>query len=63
MLLPRILCGGAAWAYMVVCKPILVFSLNLSQAEQFGSCSDPYKLKIYVGKDNNALLKSQIWEI
>ena len=26
---------GAATAYPVVCKPILVFSLSLSQAEQF----------------------------
>jgi len=43
ILLPKSLCGGggAAWliwwssvAYMVVRKPILVFSLSLSQAQQ-----------------------------
>ena len=43
ILLPKSLCGGASMAYMVkkgasmaymVCKPILVFSLSLSQAEQ-----------------------------
>ena len=28
------LCGGKATAYVVVCKPILVSSLTLSQAEQ-----------------------------
>ena len=41
--LSKSLCGGASMAYMVknwasmaymVCKPILVFSLSLSQAEQ-----------------------------
>ena len=32
ILLPKSLCGGGWWGW--VCKPILVFSLSLSQAEQ-----------------------------
>ena len=31
--MPKISCGGGGWWW--VCKPILVFSLSLSQAEQF----------------------------
>ena len=33
ILMPKISCGGGGWWW--VCKPILVFSLSLSQAEQF----------------------------
>ena len=34
ILLPKSLCGGGG-GWWVVCKPILVFSLSLSQAEQY----------------------------
>ena len=34
ILLPKRLCGGGWWLVVVVCKPILVFSLSLGQAEQ-----------------------------
>ena len=36
--------GGGGGGWWVVCKPILVFSLSLGQAEQF--CSEIYLIKV-----------------
>ena len=51
--LEMFLCGGCWWVWVMVCKPMLVFSLSLCQAEQ-------YSPKTYLKSKWNMLINFQL---
>ena len=66
ILLPKSLYGGEWWVvggeWWVVCKPILVFSLSLGQAEQLQNLFDEsYEQNLIVNKFNCCQAWIELW--